>query len=56
MPISWGSCNSVVGTFDYVGGGSMKELDLKKLAEIAAKHDTYIAGKFLEAIAKKWAK
>ena len=31
-------------------------LDLKKIAEIAAKTDTYMAKKFLEAIAKKWAK
>ena len=31
-------------------------LDLKQLAEMAAKTDTYMARKFLEAIARKWAK
>ena len=32
------------------------KLDLKQVAEIAAKTNTYMAKKFLEAIAKKWAK
>ena len=31
-------------------------LDLKQLAKLAAKTDTYMARKFLEAIAKKWSK
>ena len=39
-----------------MGQHKAAELNLEQIARIAAKTETYMAKKLLEAIAKKWAK